>query len=88
MIELCQHDHKYLSICQHYRAVFDTPKIQDEEGRWKEVSKEGVVKWEVIKKYCQNCDKVALPSGMLCLYLTMLQVYLTLEQEHQEMNCV
>lgn len=37
MIELCQHDHKYIAICQHYRAVFETPQIQESEERWKEV---------------------------------------------------
>ena len=37
MISLCQHDQKYLSICQHYRAIFDTPQVQKEEAMWKEV---------------------------------------------------
>ena len=37
MIELCRHDQKYLAICQHYRAIFDTPQVQKEEGLWKEV---------------------------------------------------
>ena len=38
MIELCQHDHKYLATCQHYRAIFETPQIQEDEERWKAVS--------------------------------------------------
>ena len=38
MIELCQHDNKYLAICQHYRAIFDTPKVQQDEGTLKDVS--------------------------------------------------
>ena len=37
MIELCHHDHNYLAICQHYRAIFDTPQVQGDEDRWKAV---------------------------------------------------
>ena len=37
MIELCQHEKNYLDICRHYRAIFDTPKVQAEESAWKEV---------------------------------------------------
>lgn len=38
MIELCQHDQKYLAICQHFRAIFDTPKVKQDEALWKDVS--------------------------------------------------
>ena len=38
MIELCQHDNNYLAICRHYRAIFDTPKVQENEQAWKEVT--------------------------------------------------
>ena len=37
MIELCHHDHNYLAICQHYRAIYDTPQVQADEDRWKAV---------------------------------------------------
>ena len=37
MIELCHHEKKYLSICQHYRAVFNTPKVKENIDMWKEV---------------------------------------------------
>lgn len=37
MIELCQHDHNYIAICKHYRAIFDTSQVQKEEDLWKEV---------------------------------------------------
>ena len=38
MIELCQHDHDYPAICRHYRAIFDTPCVQEDETQWKAVS--------------------------------------------------
>ena len=38
MIELCQHDHKYLATCQHYRALYDTPCVQEDPAQWKDVS--------------------------------------------------
>lgn len=37
MIEMCQYDKSYIDICRHYRAIFDTPKIQAQELAWKEV---------------------------------------------------
>ena len=39
MIELDQHEGAYLDICKHYRAVYDTPLIQKEDARWKEVNR-------------------------------------------------
>jgi len=36
MIELCHQDGKYLPICKHYRAVFDTPCIQEDAEKMKE----------------------------------------------------
>ena len=37
MIELCHHEKKYVSICQHYRSVFETPKVSENPSSWKEV---------------------------------------------------
>ena len=37
MIELDQHEGSYLSICKHYRAVYDTPVIKEDPGRRTEV---------------------------------------------------
>jgi len=34
MIELALHDGKYLPICRHFRAVFDTPCIQEDTEKW------------------------------------------------------
>lgn len=36
MIRLAQQDEKYLLICKHYRAVFNTPVIQDDANKMKE----------------------------------------------------
>merc|ERR1719318_1793595 len=33
MIELDQHEGTYLNICRHYRAVFDTPCIKEDEAK-------------------------------------------------------
>jgi len=30
MIEMDEHDGSYLNICRHYRAIYDTPVIQDD----------------------------------------------------------
>merc|ERR1719154_243299 len=30
MIEMDEHERNYLNICRHYRAVYDTPSIQED----------------------------------------------------------
>nr|KAF6309235.1 proteasome 26S subunit, non-ATPase 12 [Pipistrellus kuhlii] len=36
MIQLDQHEGSYLSICKHYRAIYDTPCIQAESEKWQQ----------------------------------------------------
>ncbi|KAI6226183.1 26S proteasome non-ATPase regulatory subunit 12 [Aphelenchoides fujianensis] len=36
-------DNSYLDVCRHYRAVFDTPKVQADESKVKEILKNVVV---------------------------------------------
>ena len=38
MVEMSQHEHSYLAICQYYQAIFDTPQVQENEAHWKDVS--------------------------------------------------
>ncbi|KAK9365909.1 PCI domain-containing protein [Lipomyces kononenkoae] len=37
MIQISLHDDKYLDVCKHYRAVYDTPSVKDDEVKWKDV---------------------------------------------------
>ena len=37
MIMLAHHEGKYLTICKHYKAVFNTPIIQEDKNKMKEV---------------------------------------------------
>jgi 26S proteasome regulatory subunit N5 len=43
MIELCQHDHDYLAICRHYKAIFTTPSVQEDELQWQDALKNMVL---------------------------------------------
>uniref|UniRef100_A0A8C5R8T0 26S proteasome non-ATPase regulatory subunit 12 n=1 Tax=Leptobrachium leishanense TaxID=445787 RepID=A0A8C5R8T0_9ANUR len=36
MIQLDQHEGSYLSICKHYRAIYDTPCIQADSDKWQQ----------------------------------------------------
>ncbi|MEE6507179.1 hypothetical protein FKM82_007985, partial [Ascaphus truei] len=36
MIQLDQHEGSYLSVCKHYRAIYDTPCIQAESDKWQQ----------------------------------------------------
>ena len=37
MIELDLHEGSYLAVCKHYRAIYNTPKIQDDKLKKEEV---------------------------------------------------
>lgn len=37
MIELDEQEGNYLSMCKHYRAILNTPKIKDDENERKTV---------------------------------------------------
>jgi 26S proteasome regulatory subunit N5 len=43
MIELCQHEHDYMSICRHYQAIFNTTSVQEEESQWQAALKNMVL---------------------------------------------
>ncbi|XP_078457602.1 26S proteasome non-ATPase regulatory subunit 12 [Lampetra fluviatilis] len=43
MIQLDQHEGSYLSICKHYRAIYDTPCIQAERAKWQQVMKSAIL---------------------------------------------
>lgn len=38
MIQVDQHEGSYLSICKHYRAIYDTPCILEDSSKWQQVS--------------------------------------------------
>lgn len=37
MIQVDQHEGSYLSICKHYRAIYDTPCILEDSSKWQQV---------------------------------------------------
>ncbi|KAL5473497.1 hypothetical protein EMCRGX_G027987 [Ephydatia muelleri] len=43
MIELCLHEGNYIAVSQHYRAVFDTPKVRKDPLLWKIALKSAVL---------------------------------------------
>ncbi|GBL97052.1 26S proteasome non-ATPase regulatory subunit 12 [Araneus ventricosus] len=50
MIELDQHEGSYLAVCKHYRAVYDTPQIQEDVEK-KHVALKKVVMYLVLSPY-------------------------------------
>jgi 26S proteasome regulatory subunit N5 len=34
MIQYALHENKHLDVCKYYRAVFDTPSIQEDQAKW------------------------------------------------------
>lgn len=41
MIQVDQHEGSYLSICKHYRAIYDTPCILEDSSKWQQVRELG-----------------------------------------------
>lgn len=39
MIQVDQHEGSYLSICKHYRAIYDTPCILEDSSQWQQVTR-------------------------------------------------
>ena len=37
MIQVDQHEGSYLSICKHFRAIYDTPCILEDNAKWQQV---------------------------------------------------
>lgn len=50
MIELDQHEGSYLSICKHFKAVYNTPQIQEDTEK-KHVALKKVVMYLVLSPY-------------------------------------
>lgn len=36
LIKISLHNSQYLEVCQHYRAVYDTPRVIEDESKWKD----------------------------------------------------
>ena len=43
MIELCHNEGGYLAICRHYNAVLETPCIQEDKEKMKEVKFNAII---------------------------------------------
>lgn len=39
MIQVDQHEGSYLSICKHYKAIYDTPCILEDSSKWQQVNR-------------------------------------------------
>lgn len=50
MIQLDQHEGSYLSICKHYRAIYDTPCIQAESEKWQQVRRHQMGHWHLLER--------------------------------------
>ncbi|KAF7711226.1 26S proteasome non-ATPase regulatory subunit 12 [Silurus meridionalis] len=50
MIHVDQHEGSYLSICKHYRAIYDTPCILEDGSKWQQALK-SVVLYVVLSPY-------------------------------------
>uniref|UniRef100_UPI0035902E5B 26S proteasome non-ATPase regulatory subunit 12 n=1 Tax=Myxine glutinosa TaxID=7769 RepID=UPI0035902E5B len=84
MIQLDQHEGSYLSICKHYRAIFDTPCIQAEQAKWQQALK-SVVLYVVLAPYDNEQSDLVHRIGQerkleeLSVYREFLKLFTTSE---------
>lgn len=50
LIKIGLHNSQYLEVCQHYRAVYDTPRVTEDEAKWKEAL-EHIVYFIILSPY-------------------------------------
>ncbi|MED6282079.1 26S proteasome non-ATPase regulatory subunit 12 [Characodon lateralis] len=50
MIQVDQHEGSYLSICKHYKAIYDTPCILEDSSKWQQALK-SVVLYVILSPY-------------------------------------
>jgi len=87
MIELCHNEGGYLSICRHYRAVYETPCIQEDKDKMKEALR-NVVLYIVLSPYDnEQADLIARISEEvhleeITLYKELLKNFTTSELIH------
>ncbi|CAB1344860.1 unnamed protein product [Coregonus sp. 'balchen'] len=55
MIQVDQHEGSYLSICKHYRAIYDTPCILEDGSKWQQALK-SVVLYVILAPYDNEQD--------------------------------
>uniref|UniRef100_A0A669E7C9 26S proteasome non-ATPase regulatory subunit 12 n=1 Tax=Oreochromis niloticus TaxID=8128 RepID=A0A669E7C9_ORENI len=84
MIQVDQHEGSYLSICKHYRAIYDTPCILEDSSKWQQALK-SVVLYVILSPYDnEQSDLVHRISGDKKLeeipkYKDLLKQFTTME---------
>uniref|UniRef100_A0A4W3K9G4 26S proteasome non-ATPase regulatory subunit 12 n=1 Tax=Callorhinchus milii TaxID=7868 RepID=A0A4W3K9G4_CALMI len=95
MIQVDQHEGSYLSICKHYRAIYDTPCIQADKTKWQQ-SLKSVALYVILAPYDNeqsdlvhriNADKkfeeIPKYKDLLKLFTTMeLMRWSSLEEDY------
>ncbi|MBN3299091.1 PSD12 ATPase, partial [Amia calva] len=73
MIQVDLHEGSYLSICKHYRAIYDTPCILEDSAKWQQVRMNPV---ETVFKFGQLLTGMSLPFALQALKSVVLYVIL------------
>ncbi|XP_020367063.1 26S proteasome non-ATPase regulatory subunit 12 [Rhincodon typus] len=84
MIQVDQHEGSYLSICKHYRAIYDTPCIQAESTKWQQALK-SVVLYAILAPYDNEqsdlVHRISLDKRLeeIPKYRDLLKLFTTME---------
>ncbi|GAB4818648.1 hypothetical protein N2152v2_005694 [Parachlorella kessleri] len=86
MIRYYSHMHDYLEICRCYRAVYETPSVQQDAGRWKEVLQK--ICWYVVLAPTDSHQITLLTNTLADKRLDELKPYKELLQQFDNKEVV
>ncbi|XP_078257558.1 26S proteasome non-ATPase regulatory subunit 12 [Rhinoraja longicauda] len=84
MIQVDQHEGSYLSICKHYRAIYDTPCIEADTTKWQQALK-SVVLYVILAPYDNEqsdlVHRISLDKKLeeIPKYRDLLKLFTTME---------
>ncbi|XP_051889143.1 26S proteasome non-ATPase regulatory subunit 12 [Pristis pectinata] len=84
MIQVDQHEGSYLSICKHYRAIYDTPCIEADSTKWQQALK-SVVLYVILAPYDNEqsdlVHRISLDKKLeeIPKYRDLLKLFTTME---------
>lgn len=74
MIQVDQHEGSYLSICKHYRAIYDTPCILEDSSKWQQVHRLSAGPWLYVCIIYSTFDRCFLSNPLLNLSLSHVHI--------------
>lgn len=78
MIQVDLHEGSYLSICKHYRAIYDTPCIQEDSAKWQQVKPPVSAHYHYPRLASKHLSQSTEPSQLPLNGITRKNIYINM----------